>query len=289
MEFENQLNNSVDVIHCKVSYDGQIRRFALSGTEFTSLKDTVAKLFSINAEFVLKYKDDESDYVTLEHDQDLMTAVMISPKILRILVDTPSNFQQAPEGTTESPCKSGRKRWCHQNQSHPHHKYHHRGQHHGGQHHGGQHHSGQPHHGGNKKGKNEETKRQWIEKKLAWVNSSLQEMSDESQLAPRDQCRKQRLMKKKERLEYFLAHHCDKKPEKRELTQEEEQLNCAIRLQILEINGEMLKLKLRKKEIKSLVKNCQDDQELKAQLVAVKEQKHLLKAQKRDLFDKIQA
>jgi hypothetical protein len=299
MEIQND-NNTMEVIHCKVSYHDQLRRFALTGTEFTSLRSTIAQLYSINAEFVLKYKDDESDYVTLENDQDLITAIMISPKILRIRVEVP-NDHAAPDMTfkEESPCmKHGRKRWNQGFYTGPYAS-------HGGFN-GGFHGHGSPHsfgpqgesngefrgchrgfgHGQHWK-KNPEARRQCVEKKLTWLNSTLQDMSDDSILTPQQQWRKQRLLKKKERLEYFLSGDGCKKKEKRTLTSEEEQFNCAIKLQILEIKGEMEKLKLRKKEIKSLLAHNCADEELNVQLAAVKEQERLYKTQKKDLCAKM--
>jgi len=82
------MSSTIENIHCKVSYDGQIRRFPFVGTEFTSLKETIAKLANVQGEFVLKYRDDESDYVTLDNQEDLKTAFMITPTLLRITVET---------------------------------------------------------------------------------------------------------------------------------------------------------------------------------------------------------
>jgi len=343
MEFQNE-NNNAEVIHCKVSYNDQLRRFALTSTEFTSLRATIAQLFSINPEFVLKYKDDESDYVTVENDQDLITAIMISPKLLRLRVELPNNHAPDMNLNEASPCmKQGRKRWGHQGHhgphgfgpgshgfgpgphgfapgphgfgpgphgfapgphgfgpgphgfapgsgfffGHPGPSFAHNdgfGGHHGGRHGGRQ--------GGHCKWRNDpEARKQWIEKKLAWINATLQDLQDDSTLAPSEQWKKQRLIKKKERLEYFLQSGdfvggC-RREKKRTLTSEEEQINCAIKLQILEIKGEMEKLKLRKKEIKSLLQNNRDDAVLKSQLADVKDQERLFKQQKREVRDKM--
>jgi len=81
------LNMITNTVHCKVSFNGQIRRFALDCTEFSSLKNTIARLLSLNDEFVLKYLDDESDYVTLSNKEELKTALIVSPTLLRILVE----------------------------------------------------------------------------------------------------------------------------------------------------------------------------------------------------------
>jgi len=77
----------VDSIHVKIIQDDQIRRFLFTGTEFTSLKATISRLLNSNDEFVLKYMDDEKDFVTLESQEDLLTALTISPKLLRISVE----------------------------------------------------------------------------------------------------------------------------------------------------------------------------------------------------------
>ena len=88
---ESTTAKNVEAIHCKIIYNEEIRRFIFNGTEFTSLKETIARLLSLNDEFVLKYQDDESDYVTLDCQEDLRTAIMISPKMLRISVEKKSS------------------------------------------------------------------------------------------------------------------------------------------------------------------------------------------------------
>jgi len=266
-----EFNNNIESIHCKVSYDGQIRRFALAGTEFTSLRVTISQLFSLNNEFVLKYKDDESDYVTLENQQDFITAIMISPKLLRVLVETKNNAMEAtesPSSPSDDPCmKHGRKRYNY-------HQYHH------------QH---QPH-------KSNEHRRFRIEKKLQFINLALQDMADDSKLNPREQWKKQKLLQKKERIEAFLngdfrGHHGNcrhsGKKEKRILTPEEEQFNCALKFQMMEIKAEKDKLKQRQKEIKMLLQSTPQDPQLLQQLTVVKEEKRAMKAQKRDLCHKM--
>jgi len=285
-----EIINNIGSIHCKVSYDEQIRRFALTNTEFTSLRATIQQLFSLKNEFVLKYKDDESDYVTLETQRDFVTALMVSPKILRVLV-APKNIANAPASApepvtgctpSEEPCgKYGRKRFHHQQ---PHHQYpHHQYPHH------------QPHHQHHKE-KNFEKRRFCVEKKLAYINLALQELADDSQLPPQAQWKKQRLLQKKQRLETFLSGdfhgkhgHCgnQQRKEKRTLSPEEEEFNGAVKMQIGEVKEEIKKIKLRQREIKMLLQSNRQDPELCQQLAAVKEQKHALKAQKRDLCDKM--
>jgi len=67
-------------IHCKVVCNEQIRRFQFFGTEFSSLQEQVKKLLGLNGEFVLKYKDNEDDMITISSTEELSCAIDISHK-----------------------------------------------------------------------------------------------------------------------------------------------------------------------------------------------------------------
>jgi hypothetical protein len=265
-----------DTIHCKVSYNGQIRRFALDCTEFTSLKETIAKLFSDN-EFVLKYRDDESDYVTLDSQEDLMTALSISPKLLCIFAH---KNDAAPTINDDSMSFMYRKKFF---------KHHERGQHGPRGHHGphGQHgpygHHGQPHF--QLKSNEWRTFRQ--QKRLSFMNQCLADLgSDDSQLTPRALLKKQKLIRKKQIIESCLRGECyDQKKKRGLLTPEDEQRNSSLKVQILTVKMDLLKIKSRQGEIKMMLQEKADDKPLLDELAALKEQKNLLTTQKRDLHD----
>jgi hypothetical protein len=250
--------SKIEEIHCKVSYDGQIRRFSFVGTEFTSLKELIARLANIHGEFVLKYRDDESDYVTFESQEDLTTALMISPTLLRIAVETTNAPPSCPSTTLEN-----RKR---PHEYHQHHRRERRNHHH----------------------KTAESHRSHVEKKLVFINQCLKDLTDESILTPRDLFKKKRLLKKQQRLESFLNGEgkCHKR-EKRVLSPEEEQFNCAIKLQMLEIKTEVALVKARKREIKLMLQDRPGDKELGDELNALKEKKQLFKAQRKSLCEKL--
>jgi len=90
-EFNN--NNNKKQIHCKLTYNDQIRRFIFYGTEFTELRGHVSNLLSLPLDgFVLKYVDNESDRITITSNEDLSLALEISDKILRLVVE--SNLSQ---------------------------------------------------------------------------------------------------------------------------------------------------------------------------------------------------
>jgi len=295
------MSNIIEKIHCKVSYNGQIRRFTLVGTEFTSLKETIARLANISSEFVLKYRDDESDYVTLESQEDLTTALMISPTFLRIAVENTSSRPYCPPSTiavekTSAPpsCppstiavdKTRAPPSCPPSTKHENRRHHH-------DHHGHNRRDCHDHKNHHKTNSSDESHRLRTEKKLVFINQCLSDLgSDDSKLIPRDFFKKQRLLKKQERLTTFLQGDGKQQPqhrrERRVLTQEEQQFNCQVKLQMLEIKTESAKVKAREREIKLMLQSKpRDTAELKNELDALKEKKHLFKAQRKSLCDKL--
>jgi Ni/Co efflux regulator RcnB len=272
-------------IHCKTTYNGQIRRFALDRTEFTSLKEAIAKLYSITEEFVLKYRDDESDYVILANQEELLTALTFSP-ILRISVES----KNAPSTSScDGYSKMYHKRhhsdrkehWKHHHrhddgENHPHHPHH-------WKHH---HHDGERHH--DWKGKQmKSTERR--EKKLAFINQCLADIgTDDSTLTPRSLLRKQKLLRKKQRIEFCIRGECFNQRKKQGLTTlEEEQFNITIKNQILAVKIEAMKVKARKREIKMLLQDNGEDKALLDELSSLKEQRKLFKNQKKALIDQL--
>jgi hypothetical protein len=79
-----------------------MRRFQFSGTEFSSLQDQVKQLLGLNREFVLKYKDNEDDMITISSTEELACAIDISQKgdagLIRLTVVFPET------STTPIPC-----------------------------------------------------------------------------------------------------------------------------------------------------------------------------------------
>jgi hypothetical protein len=287
------LNMITNTVHCKVSFNGQIRRFALDCTEFSSLKDTITRLLSLNDEFVLKYLDDESDYVTLSNKEDLKTALIVSPTLLRILVEK----KDAAPSTISEDClsKKYQKRQYKKHEGKDHHGHHghhgHQG-HHGHKGHGphGHHgHHGHKGYGQDKHPQSEEERNVRIQKKLAWINQCLTDFgSDDSLLTPHALVKKQRLLKKKQRIEAFQRGDCyHQKKRQGLLTPEEEQKNRALKVQILSVKMDVAKLKARKREIKMMLQDKVGDKPLMDELVALKEKKKLLCTQKRALVDQM--
>jgi len=282
---------NIDTIHCKVSFNGQIRRFALQrNTEFTSLKETIHRLLSVNDEFVLKYRDDESDYVLLESQEEFKTALSLS-SLLRLVV-LPRNAPQGPASHCDGQSQMYRKRQ-HQHYErkdhHQHHdhkdKYQHHHDHKEKYHHDrkdGKHHE-------HDKAKSEEQRRLRGEKKLAYINQCLMDFgTDDSALAPRALMKKQKLLKKKARIESCVRGECYNQRKRQGLiTPEEEQHNRSIKSQILAVKVEASKVKARQREIKMMLQDKQGDKALLDELSSLKAQKKLFCNQKRALIDQL--
>jgi len=112
--------------------------------------------------------------------------------------------------------------------------------------------------------------------------------SDDSLLTPHALVKKQRLLKKKERIETYQKGDCyHQKKRQGTLTPEDEQKNRALKVQILSVKMDMAKLKTRIREIKMMLQDKVGDKPLMDELVALKEKKKLLCTQKRALVDQM--
>jgi hypothetical protein len=302
MASQMMINNT---IHCKVSFNGQIRRFAVQrNTEFTSLKETIHRLLSVNDEFVLKYRDDESDYVLLESQDEFWTALSLS-SLLRLVVE-PKKAPQAPGSNCDGQSMMYRKRHHHHEKKEHHHGPHHHDHKDGHRHHHDHKNKHHPHHDRKDKHhphhdhkdkhphedhkvKSEEQRRLRAEKKLTFINQRLMDFgSEDSALTPRALMKKQKLLKKKERIESCLRGECYNQRKRQGLiTPEEEQHNLSIKSQIMAVKVEASKVKARQREIKMMLQDKEGDKALLDELSTLKEQKKLLWTQKRALIDQL--
>jgi len=266
-------------IHCKITYNDQIRRFHFVGTEFVSLKESIARLFSIN-EFVLKYLDDEREYITLESQEDYLTALEITPTILRLIICTSTVHSSSDSGSEE---KGREMKRCggykHQHGGpHPHHPHHPHHKGHKYHHHGGRRFSGpdspMPEH-----------RKQRLEQKLIFLNHCIDALSaiDESQLKPWDIRRRERLLKKRERVTGCLGGNCPRK-QKTELSEETKQSNAIVKDQIGALKSEIWQVQGKIRELKILLQDKRGDKEIEDQIKQLKEKKHLLRGQTRSLY-----
>jgi len=90
-------------MHCKVSCKDQFRRFLFIGTEFSSLYSQAQQLLSLNKEFVLKYKDNEGDLITISSNEELACALGYSEGNVLRLTAVPIVLPTDPQQPTAVP------------------------------------------------------------------------------------------------------------------------------------------------------------------------------------------
>jgi len=76
-------------IQCKVQYGQEFRRFALTTSSYASLLDQLKGSFSTDESLTIKYKDEESDLITISSDSELAFAIeLFTGAVLRLIVSS---------------------------------------------------------------------------------------------------------------------------------------------------------------------------------------------------------
>jgi len=261
----NNINNTI--VHCKLAFNGQNRRFSFYGTGFTQLCEQVSQLIGLPVDgFVLKYVDNESDLITVSSNEEFAIALAISEKVLRLRAESIS--VSAPSSPMED-CADG----------FHHHKKHHHG-HHG--HHGHGHHGHHGHHGSYGHGRyHSKGERSSIskcdrkEKKIEILKLFLSQMPPDESLTPAQALRKAHLRQKIQKLESRRAHWSEKKDDEnckrkrkwekkckkehqkdQNLSPEVRQQIHQLKLQVIALRPELCQLRLLKKQKKLELRNC---------------------------------
>jgi len=104
-------------IHVKVQYEDETRRFALNSPSFSEFFTVAVRLFNIQTELVphiaTRYQDDESDWITVDKDEEFAFAVSIckSPIKLKLFLKEKAKQQQqavpTPQPNGEPRCHWG--------------------------------------------------------------------------------------------------------------------------------------------------------------------------------------
>jgi len=276
--------NTNTTIHCKICFNGQIRRFSLQSTEFILLKENIARLFSLNGEFVLKYKDDESDYVNLDSQDELRTALTLSPTLLRLLIEVPKNSVYS-SSSDDCHGKMYRKRYhgCGKDSKDWKEKDHYGKRH--CQKDWKDHCRNKQDRKSCRKSEKFQCRKEHAEKILAYIDQCLAEIPA-SDSSPQTLYRKQKLERKKLRIESWIKGDCSQRRREGGITPEEEQHNLTIKNQILGVKEQARKINERKREIKMILQD-KEDLALIEEGASLKEQKKLLKIQKKALIDQL--
>jgi len=249
-------------IHIKVSCNDQFRRFLFVGTEFSSLSSQVQQLLALDKEFVLKYKDNEGDLITLASNEELACALNYSEGSVLRLVAVPKDAPVSPESDVpvcSRETHSGRRgrggRGCH-----------------GGHFHGrgGQ---GSPYHGPG----SDTFKAKWLPK-IDHFKSKLSELEKVPEKSPEQQREVLRLQKKLKKLESLVEGGWEKKG-KHEAKWEDK----------TEKKRQKMEKRTRKREQKDKRPKRQLSEETQIQIATMKSQIDLLKPPMKEVKSQIKA
>lgn len=87
---QQQNNMQTIKIQCKVQYGQEFRRFALTSSSYASLLNQLKGSFSTDEPLIIKYKDEESDLITISSDAELAFAIeLFTDAVLRLIVTSP--------------------------------------------------------------------------------------------------------------------------------------------------------------------------------------------------------
>jgi len=274
-----QTTTSNNTIHCKVTFNDQIRRFEFKGTEFTQLKNHVSSLIGLPADgFVLQYIDDESDVINLSSNEDFGIAVEVSGGLIRLIATAGS----VPPSTGNS---GTRRHYCRKQYQ-----------------------------GYGKGGKGERlSPKERHQKKLELLKKFLAEMPQDNALTPQQEKRKNHLRNKIQKTESRLSNwqerekkrNSDKRRrwEKKELHQKDrkssnqfppevEQQIKDLKSQINSLKPAARELRIQKKQKKSELETCLqagtgDKEVILQEIVDIKEKLGQLNAQMKPIRDNI--
>jgi len=101
-------------IRVKLQHNTEYRRFLIEPQfKFNDLKDNISKLLHLTTPFSICYLDEESEWITIDSDSELLTGIELSPALLRLKIEV----IQAPTPSTISiqigsnPEVEGCKKW----------------------------------------------------------------------------------------------------------------------------------------------------------------------------------
>jgi hypothetical protein len=93
-------------IHCKVFYNNEFRRFPLPrGFTLADLTLKIKTIINLDVDFIVKYKDEEEDWITISSDLELETGLSLcNSNLFRLTISTisaPNNT--SPDNATSCP------------------------------------------------------------------------------------------------------------------------------------------------------------------------------------------
>jgi hypothetical protein len=106
-------------VHIKLKYNNQFRRFVIEPEyKFNDLKQKILTLLNISTTFGVQYLDEESEWITIDSDIELLSGIELSPSLLKLRItdsQTPVTQDPNPEPVSDPEEKKSRN----ENSEHP--------------------------------------------------------------------------------------------------------------------------------------------------------------------------
>jgi hypothetical protein len=106
-------------VHIKLKYNNQFRRFVIEPEyKFNDLKQKISTLLNISTTFGVQYLDEESEWITIDSDIELLSGIELSPSLLKLRItdsQTPVTQDPNPEPVSDPEEKKSRN----ENSEHP--------------------------------------------------------------------------------------------------------------------------------------------------------------------------
>jgi len=99
-------------IHVKLQHNNEFRRFIIEPQfKFNELHEKISTLLHLTTPFSIRYLDEESEWITIETDNELLTGIELSPALLRLKIEptTPTVPTPNPDTVEEKSCKKWKK------------------------------------------------------------------------------------------------------------------------------------------------------------------------------------
>jgi len=102
-------------IHVKLQYNNEFRRFIIEPHfKFNELHEKISTLLHLTTPFSIRYLDEESEWITIETDNELLTGIELSPALLRLKIEpvtptVPTQNETLPNPDTVE--EKGSKKW----------------------------------------------------------------------------------------------------------------------------------------------------------------------------------
>jgi len=92
-------------VHIKLKYNNQFRRFVIEPEyKFNDLKQKISTLLNISTTFGVQYLDEESEWITIDSDIELLSGIELSPSLLKLRItdsQTPVTQDPNPEPVSD--------------------------------------------------------------------------------------------------------------------------------------------------------------------------------------------